>query len=98
MTWRGWHLPLSLLEWTRSVEPLAQTTREGDKVTTAAQRIRKMVFDDTCPFYLRGWGALHRQGNFGFSHRFMYDPDRQVCTSVPVHGPTALRDGIVDED
>jgi SAM-dependent methyltransferase len=57
-----------------------------------------VCFDDTCPFYLRGWGALHRQGNFGFSHRFMYDPDRHVCTSVPVHGPTALRDGIVDED
>jgi hypothetical protein len=57
-----------------------------------------VCFDDDCPFYLRGWGALYRQGNFGFSHRFMYDPDRRVCTSVPVHGPTALRDGIVVEE
>jgi len=56
-----------------------------------------VCFDDRCPFYLRGWSAMHRQGNFGISHRFMYDPDRQVCTSVPVPSATALKDGIVDE-
>jgi SAM-dependent methyltransferase len=55
-----------------------------------------VCFDDSCPYYLRGWGTMHRQGNLGFSHRFMYDPDRQVCTSIPVHSPWALRDGIVE--
>jgi SAM-dependent methyltransferase len=57
-----------------------------------------VCFDDGCPYYRRGWGAMHRQGNPGFSHRFMFDPDRRVCTSVPVHSPWALRDGIVNPD
>jgi hypothetical protein len=56
-----------------------------------------ICFDDGCPFYLRGWNAMFRQGNFGISHRFMYDPDRCACSSVPVPSPNALRDGIVDE-
>ena len=56
-----------------------------------------VCFDDSCPYYLRGWLSMHRQGNMGFSHRFMFDPDRRVCTSIPVHGPHALRGGIVDE-
>ena len=57
-----------------------------------------VCFDDLCPFYRRGWGALHGQGNFGFSHRFMFDPDRNVCLSVPVPSARALRDGILDEE
>jgi hypothetical protein len=58
----------------------------------------RVCFNDRCPYYLRGWEAMHGQGNFGFSHRFMLDPDRQVCTSVPVPSAKALREGIIEHD
>lgn len=82
------HCGSALLKWAVPQTPFTEWDTEHMRV----------CFNDNCPFYRRGWGALYRQGNFGFSHRFMYDPDRQVCTSVPVHGPAALRDGIVEEE
>ena len=56
-----------------------------------------ICFEDSCPFLVRGWEALSRQGNHGFSCRFMYDPDRDVCLSVPVPSLRALRESIVEE-
>ena len=56
-----------------------------------------VCFDDRCPFLVGGWDALSRQGNHGFSCRFMYDPDRDVCLSVPVPSLRALRESIVEE-
>ena len=35
------------------------------------------------------------QVNLGFSHRFMYDPDRRRCGCVPVPGLGALKESIV---
>lgn len=43
-----------------------------------------------------GWDAMSRQGNHGFGHRFMYDPDRDACLAVPVPSPRALRQSIVE--
>jgi hypothetical protein len=56
-----------------------------------------VCFDDSCPFLVGGWDAMSRQGNLGFSCRFMYDPDRDVCLSVPVPSLLALRESIVEE-
>jgi len=56
-----------------------------------------VCFDDRCPFLVRGWDTLSRQGNHGFSCRFMYDPDRDVCLSVPVPSLRALRESILEE-
>ena len=56
-----------------------------------------VCFDDRCPFLVGGWDTLNRQGNHGFSCRFMYDPDRDVCLSVPVPSLRALRESIVEE-
>ena len=56
-----------------------------------------ICFDDRCPFLVGGWDTMNRQGNHGFSCRFMYDPDRDVCISVPVPSLRALRESIVEE-
>jgi SAM-dependent methyltransferase len=56
-----------------------------------------VCFEDSCPFLVGGWDAMSRQGNLGFSCRFMYDPDRDVCLSVPVPSLLALRESIVEE-
>jgi SAM-dependent methyltransferase len=55
-----------------------------------------VCFNDGCPFLVRGWDGMVRQGNLGFSHRMMYNPDRGTCGSLPVPSLSALREGIVE--
>jgi len=54
-----------------------------------------VCFNDTCPFLVRGWEVMYRQGNMGLSYRFAYNPDRDQCMSVPVPNLNALKEGIV---
>jgi SAM-dependent methyltransferase len=56
-----------------------------------------VCFDDACRFLLRGFDTMVRQGNLGFSHRFMYQPHRDRCGSIPVQSLGTLRSGIVDD-
>jgi SAM-dependent methyltransferase len=55
-----------------------------------------VCFNDRCPFLLRGWEVMYRQGNMGMSYRFAYNPDRDQCMSVPVPSLHALKEGIVE--
>ncbi|UCG14798.1 MAG: methyltransferase domain-containing protein [Deltaproteobacteria bacterium] len=56
-----------------------------------------VCFNDTCPYLVRGWEVMHRQGNTGLSYRFAYNPDRDHCMSVPIPNLDALREGISDD-
>jgi SAM-dependent methyltransferase len=56
-----------------------------------------ICFNDRCPYVVRGWDAMERQGNRGMSYRLMYNPANDRCTPVPVPSLNALRDGIVDD-
>jgi SAM-dependent methyltransferase len=56
-----------------------------------------VCFDDSCPFLMRGFDSMVRQGNLGFSHRFMYHPHRDRCGTIPVQGLGTLRSGIVGD-
>jgi hypothetical protein len=56
-----------------------------------------VCFEDGCPFLIRGFDAMARQGNLGFSHRFMYQPQRDRCGSIPVQGLQTLRSGILED-
>jgi SAM-dependent methyltransferase len=56
-----------------------------------------VCFNDRCPFVVRGFDGMNRQGNHGFSHRFMYIAERDVCGSLPVPSLLALRSGLVDD-
>ena len=53
-----------------------------------------LCFNDDCPFFVRGWGAMISQGIPG-SYRFMFDPDSGTCHSAPVLTPQSLRESIV---
>jgi SAM-dependent methyltransferase len=56
-----------------------------------------ICFDDRCPFLVRGWDTMSRQGVHGLSCRFMYDRIRDACLSVPVSNLRALRESIVED-
>jgi len=57
-----------------------------------------VCFNDACPYVVRGWEVMERQGNAGCSYRQVYDPERDCLMPFPVHGLKMMRDGIVPED
>ena len=57
-----------------------------------------VCFNDRCPYLVRGWDAMSRQGNLGVSYRLMFNPHSDRCMALPVPGLRALRDGIVDDE
>lgn len=54
-----------------------------------------ICFNDACPYYVRGWDFMAKQGNSG-SYRFMYNPDKDTCNPIPVPTPRALRESIIE--
>ena len=80
------HCNEGLLKWELPLNPFTQWDME----------FLFVCFNDTCPFLLRGWEVMYRQGNMGLSYRFAYNPDRDQCMSVPVPHLHALREGIVE--
>jgi SAM-dependent methyltransferase len=55
-----------------------------------------ICFNDACPYYVRGWDFMYRDGNRGASYRLMYNPEKDCCMPIPVPGPKALRKSIID--
>jgi hypothetical protein len=54
-----------------------------------------ICFNDTCPYLIGGWDAMNAQGNAGFSHRLMYNPERQRGMAVPVVSLKVLKEYVV---
>lgn len=54
-----------------------------------------VCFNDACPLLVRGWAAMSRQGNRGFSYRFMFHPQKGYGGTLPVPSLRALRAGVV---
>jgi SAM-dependent methyltransferase len=80
------HCNEALLKWALPQNPFTEWDME----------FLFVCFNDTCPFLVRGWEVMYRQGNMGLSYRFAYNPDRDQCMSVPVPNLHALKEGIVD--
>jgi SAM-dependent methyltransferase len=57
-----------------------------------------ICFNDECPYLVRGWDVMNRQGNAGVSYRQMFNPDTGCLSPMPVPSLKVLRDGIVEED
>jgi len=55
-----------------------------------------ICFNDACPYYVRGWDHMYKEGNRGVSYRLMYNPEKDCCMPIPVPSPKALRESIVD--
>jgi SAM-dependent methyltransferase len=64
--------------------------------TTWDTEFMYICFNDTCPYLLRGFGVMARQGNRGVSYRLLYNPRNDCCMPVPVPSLAALRESIVD--
>lgn len=64
--------------------------------TTWDNEFMYICFNDTCPYLLRGWEVMNKQGNRGLSYRLMYDPLRGCTMPVPVPSLNALKEGIID--
>ena len=56
-----------------------------------------ICFNDGCPYYVRGWDFMYREGNRGVSYRLMYHPEKDRCMPIPVPTPGALRESIIEE-
>ncbi len=57
-----------------------------------------ICFNDSCPYFVRGWKTMFEQGNTGVSYRLMYNPDNDCTMAAPVYSCNDMRDGIVEED
>ncbi|MBN1106113.1 MAG: class I SAM-dependent methyltransferase [Deltaproteobacteria bacterium] len=55
-----------------------------------------ICFNDACPYFVRGWDFMSREGNRGVSYRLMYNPEKDCCQPIPVPSHKALREGIID--
>lgn len=55
-----------------------------------------ICFNDACPYYVRGWDVMHKEGTCGASYRLMYNPEKDRCLPVPVPTPKALKEGIIE--
>ncbi len=55
-----------------------------------------ICFNDACPYYVRGWDVMHKEGNCGASYRLMYNPEKDRCLPIPVPTPKVLREGIIE--
>jgi hypothetical protein len=78
-------------------EPLRRWAVPQTPFTEYDVEFLQVCFNDRCPFVVRGFDAMARQGNLGFSHRFMYVRERELCGSLPVPSLHALREGIVND-
>ncbi len=55
-----------------------------------------ICFNDACPYYVRGWDVMHKEGTCGASYRLMYNPEKDRCLPIPVPSPKALKEGIIE--
>jgi SAM-dependent methyltransferase len=55
-----------------------------------------ICFNDQCPYYVRGWDHMYKTTHRLASYRLMYNPDRDVCSPIPVPSPKALRESIIE--
>jgi SAM-dependent methyltransferase len=56
-----------------------------------------ICFNDKCPYFVRGWDFMYKEGNRGVSYRLMYNPEKDRCMPIPVPTPGALRESIIEE-
>ena len=71
------------------------TVPENPFACTWDNEFMYICFNDGCPYYVRGWDFMIKEGNSG-SYRLMYNPEKDIFNPVPVHTPRALREGITD--
>ncbi len=74
-------------------EPLTRWEVEVHPFTEWSSDHVFVCLDNRCPYYCKGWSAMDRQGNRGYSYRLMFNPDLGRCMPTPIAGLGALRTG-----
>lgn len=57
-----------------------------------------ICFNDSCPYFERGWEWMWSQMKRNVSYRYMYNPATKKSGPIPVPTYFALKDGIVEDD
>jgi len=57
-----------------------------------------VCFNDTCPYLMKGWQVMQKQGNWGISYRLQYNPSNNAFYPMPVLSLTSFRESIIEED
>jgi len=70
---------------------------ENPFISTWDNDFMYICFNDDCPYYVRGWDFMAKEGNTG-SYRLMYNPEKDTCQPIPVQSPKALRESIIGEE
>ncbi len=83
------HCDEKLLKWAVPENPFAATWDNP---------YMYICFNDECPYLVRGWDVMSRQGNASMSYRQMFNPESGALTPMPVPNLKALKDGIMEED
>jgi hypothetical protein len=60
--------------------------------------IHLVCFNDKCPYYERGWKHMMDNYQQKASYRYRLNSQSGEYGPLPVWSPTALRDGIVEDE
>ncbi len=55
-------------------------------------------FNDSCPYYVRGWRHMQEKFAVTASYRYRVDPTTGAASPLAVWSPDALKDRILDAD
>jgi SAM-dependent methyltransferase len=81
------HCDEKLKKWAVPDSPFGQTWNN---------EFMYICFSDECPYYLQGWSFMYKSGNRGVSYRFMFNPEKESCMTIPVPSRYALKAGIIE--
>ena len=71
---------------------------QGSPESSWGPESQLVCFNDECPYYKRGWKHMKDNYQQKASYRYRYNPENDEDGPLPVWSPTALRDGIVEEE